>query len=364
MVSSKPIGIDLFAGAGGLSLGLSQAGFDMKIGIEMDKYSAETLQKNHKDMKVEPKDITTITKKEQIIQILDSADVKINEIDLIAGGPPCQGFSNSNRNTRSITNPKNELYKDYFRFVKFIQPETFLFENVAGLRTLNDGAVLRSIIKLGKLYKYKIQERTVNACSYGVPQNRSRIFIIGTKEKADDFFEIDSPTSVSTKQAINDLPKLENGNTVDEMPFSKYTGLSNYQLIMRENNGSNSHNNLVTMNSPLILKRYEHIGQGENWSKIPKKMMHNYSNLNNCHSGIYYRLKWNEPSIVISNYRKNMLIHPEENRGLSVREAARLQSFPDDYKFYGPLGYQQQQVANAVPPLLAKKIGIHIVKYG
>lgn len=169
--------------------------------------------------------------------------------------------------------------------------------------------------------------------------------------------------AVTVRSALDDLPILENGNAVDELKYSRDSKLSNYQKMMRKNNGNIVSNNLVTKNSALVVERYKYIPPGGNWKNIPPHLMSNYKNANNCHGWIYYRLIWDGPSVVISNFRKNMLIHPEQHRGLSVREAARLQSFPDDYIFYGPLGFQQQKVANACPPLLVEKIGKNIMKY-
>ena len=122
--------------------------------------------------------------------------------------------------------------------------------------------------------------------------------------------------------------------------------------------GCTNHN--VTNNASHIIERYKYIPQGGNWECIPENLMKNYTNRMRCHTGIYRRLSEDKPSVVIGNYRKNMLIHPKQDRGLSVREAARLQSFPDSYEFYGSIGFQQQQVANAVPPLLAKAIFLTI----
>ncbi len=356
MTSSSLTGIDLFTGAGGLSYGLSQAGFDMKLGIEIDPDSTSTLKENNKEVTVLQKDIKSLDPK----KVLKSTGLRKSEIYLIAGGPPCQGFSTSNRRTRSIDNPLNGLYKQYFRFVRAINPEVFLFENVAGLRTLHNGSVLNKIINTGKRLGYHIHWDILNSEEFGVPQRRKRIIIIGTKKKEVDFSNIKKTGTVTVKNAISDLPKIENGNSVCELGYPQVKRLSDYHKRMRAKTNGTVSNNLVTENSSLVLKRYKHIPQGGNWSSIPKRLMKNYYNLNNCHSWIYYRLKWDEPSVVINNFRKNMLIHPTQDRGLSVREAARLQSFPDHYKFYGKIGSQQQQVANAVPPLMAKKIGKNI----
>lgn len=359
MTNSLYIGIDIFAGAGGLSYGLSQAGFDMRLGVEIEPNSSVTLKENNKRMTVRESDTKRIEPKE----VINSVGLRKKDIDIIAGGPPCQGFSQSNCRSRHLNNPLNNLYKEFFRFVKVLQPQVFLLENVAGLRTLHKGVVLQDILNAGKKLGYYVQWDIVNAEDFGVPQRRKRIIFIGTKKKTSNLFRLKKSSAVAVRNALDDLPILENGNTVNELKYSRNSKLSNYQNKMRKNNGNTVSNNLVTRNSALVAERYEYIPPGGNWRNIPLHLMSNYKNLGNCHSWVYYRLKWEEPSVVISNFRKNMLIHPGQHRGLSVREAARLQSFPDYYVFYGPLGSQQQQVANAVPPLLAEKIGRNITQY-
>jgi len=353
MSTSKPIGIELFAGAGGLSYGLSNAGFDMKVGIELDPSFAKTLQENHKSMRVVQADI----RKTDPSKILKSAGLKKRDICLISGGPPCKGFSQSNRKTRNLENPLNGLYKEFFRYVKEIKPYAFFMENVAGIQTMEKGLVVRDIERLSKKLGYNLQYQIVNAEDYGVPQRRRRIIFIGTLSKQNDFFDIKKVTGPILKKAIDDLPQIENGNLIDKLEYSRQTKLSDYQYRMRQEKRREVENNKVSKNSEIVLKRYKYIPQGGNWSNIPAHLMKNYKNTSNCHSWIYYRLPWNDRSVVINNYRKNMLIHPEKNRGLSVREAARIQSFPDSYIFHGSLDSQQHQVANAVPPLLAEKIG-------
>ena len=358
MAKSTYIGIDLFAGSGGISYGLLQAGFDMRLGIEIDPNFAVTLKENNKNMNVVVSDIRVIDPTE----VVKSAGLRKKDIDLVVGGPPCQGFSQSNRRSRNLDNPLNNLYKEFFRFIRVLQPQVFLLENVAGLKTLHRGVVLQDILKIGEKLGYYVQWDVVNAEDFGVPQRRKRIIFIGIKQKTDNLFYVKKCKTV-TRSALDDLSILENGNAVDELKHSRNSKLSNYQKMMRKNNGNHVSNNLVTRNSALVVERYKYIPPGGNWKNIPPHLMTNYKNPNNCHGWIYYRLRWDESSVVINNFRKNMLIHPEQHRGLSVREAARLQSFPDNYIFYGSLGSQQQQVANAVPPLLAEKIGKNIIKY-
>lgn len=164
--------------------------------------------------------------------------------------------------------------------------------------------------------------------------------------------------------AIGDLPELANGQMDDSLSYkcsAKEAG--EYAQSMRKGSRT-SKQNYVSRNADYVIERYKYIGQGQNWKAIPEELMQNYANKANCHSGIYKRLNPNEPSVVISNYRKNMLIHPFQDRGLSVREAARLQSFPDKFIFKGTLMHIQQQIGNAVPPLLAKAVFEKIMEYG
>ena len=171
-------------------------------------------------------------------------------------------------------------------------------------------------------------------------------------------------TKISVEEAIGDLPILVNGQKDDVLAYrTPANEVSEYAQLMRQNS-EQSLQNYVSRNADYVIERYRYIGQGQNWQAIPDTLMQNYKNKNNCHSGIYRRLKANEPSIVISNYRKNMLIHPFQDRGLSVREAARLQSFPDTFIFKGSLMHIQQQIGNAVPPLLAKAVFEKILEYG
>jgi len=193
------------------------------------------------------------------------------------------------------------------------------------------------------------------ASEFGVPQIRSRFFVVASRQKVKHILpkrKVKKPVTV--RQALSDLPDLSNGANTDFLVYPR-TPRFKYAKSMR-NGEDGSTNHLVTMNAPHIIERYEHIPQGGNWEDIPQKLMKNYKDRSRCHTGIYRRLREDRPSVVIGNYRKNMLVHPTQNRGLSVREAARLQSFPDWYEFKGSIGFQQQQVANAVPPLLAKAV--------
>lgn len=367
MIGSKPIAIDLFSGAGGLSLGFEKAGFEICQAVEQSPHSAATYKKNHPKTDIVNADICELDPGDCLRRI----GLKAKDIAIIVGGPPCQGFSESNRRTRTTDNPKNMLFLQFVKFLKAIRSAYFVIENVAGLRTLSNGLILQRIVKVCNDLGYKTEYKELNSIDYGVPQFRRRIFIVGNRIGHDFLFpqahnDHKHLNIVTVRQAICDLPKLANGAAVDYLPYRLKgdSGLSKYQKMMRTNPTTSKvvQGNLVTRNSDTIVERYKHIGPGQNWEAIPVSLMTGYKDHTRCHTGIYYRLEWDKPSKVIGNFRKNMLIHPEENRGLSIREAARLQSFPDDYIFLGSIGFQQQQVADAVPPMLAYALGKKILK--
>lgn len=351
--------VDLFAGAGGLTYGLSQSGFISKIGVEYDVSAAKTLKSNNPETSVVVEDI----RKLDPIQVIETHEMIKEDIDIIVGGPPCRGFSVSNTRTRNSENPLNSLYQSYLEFINKIRPRIFVFENVEGFISYNGGKVLDDLIKKTSSFGYHTSYKLINAEKYGVPQKRKRVIIIGSDHQYNDFFDLPQKRKVKVKEAISDLPHVKNGNRIDSLPYKKNSNLSDFQVKMRTSQHQTVSNNQLTKNGELVLKRYSYIPQGGNWRNIPDEYMQNYANKDNCHSGIYHRLIWEDTSKTISNYRKNMLIHPLEDRGLSVREVARLQSFPDNYIFSGSLGSQQQQVANAVPPIIGTLIGNNIWKY-
>jgi DNA (cytosine-5)-methyltransferase 1 len=236
-------------------------------------------------------------------------------------------------------------------------------ENVADLLTFQQGCVERAILDWLRNIGYQVEREVLNAVDYSVPQKRKRVFFLASLlGHAPDFPEPTvKPTNYTTVwQAISDLPSLTNGHSVDEMAYAAAEPLSEYQKMLRHGSKAVVCNNLVSRNNDLVIQRYRHIPQGGNWRSIPDELMTNYADKNRCHEWIYRRLSEDEPSITITNFRKNMLIHPREDRGLSVREAARLQSFPDCFVFCGSIGFQQQQVADAVPPLLAKAVAYSV----
>lgn len=347
----KIIGVDLFAGAGGLSLGAKWAGIDVSYAVEFDKVVATTYKNNHPECIMLNYDIANVTKK----------NIPVPFPSIIFGGPPCQGFSASNQKTRTLGNPKNSLFKHFIRLVAELEPEWVVFENVQGMVSFQKGTVVDGIVSELKKMNYSVVKKIVDAVDFGVPQYRKRFILIANKKGILFEFPKNQPAKITVKEAIGDLPSLKNGEKI-EMSNYKKNYFSDYIKLMRENSEFPMQN-YVSRNKSYVIERYKYIKQGQNWQSIPKSFMKNYSDKSKCHSGIYRRLSYQEPSVVISNYRKNMLIHPVEDRGLSVREAARLQSFPDSFVFFGLIGAIQQQIGNAVPPLLAKAIFDRIMEY-
>ena len=349
------LGIDIFSGAGGLSLGAEMADVKIRYAIEINPSAATTFQSNHPDAKVLNQDIRNIS--------LNSFEDESKDVFIIIGGPPCQGFSLSNTRTRNMDNPNNMLFEQFVRLVKEINPKWFLFENVWGITNINNGVVMHMIMHCFESIGYKVFPKVLTASDYGVPQNRERFFMVGNRLNMEfEFPKPDISPKISVWEAISDLPHLVNGQKLDIGEYTvDYNKANPYQQLMRK--GSQyPRQNYVSKNNDLVIKRYKTIPQGGNWKDIPDCLMKNYTDKLRCHSGIYRRLIANEPSVVISNYRKSMLIHPYQNRGLSVREAARIQSFPDNFIFCGPLSHMQQQIGNAVPPLLAKAVIEQIIR--
>lgn len=346
------VGYEVFAGAGGLSLGATDAGIAVSCAVELDRSAAKTFAKNHPKTKVINDDIRN----------LDAAFFeKTSGPKILFGGPPCQGFSTSNQKNRTIANQNNWLFEEFLRVVEIIDPLVVVFENVAGIVHTAGGFFAETLSSRLEQLGYIVTAGLEDATNCGVPQKRTRFICVGCKTKRLSFSGANAQQKlISVNDALHDLPSLSVGDSRD---ISAYKSLpkSAYAQSMRKGlNECTGH--IVTKNADHIVERYGYIPQGGNWSDVPKELMSSYKDVSRCHTGIYRRLDPLKPSVVLGNFRKNMLIHPSENRGLSVREAARLQSFPDDYVFEGSIGKQQQQVGNAVPPLMAKSIFSNILE--
>ena len=351
--------VDVFAGAGGLSQGFLDAGFQLAASVESNTYAAATQRHNHGQRDYPPDIIDEPVEHIPVDRLLASCG-RFGALrpDVLVGGPPCQGFSRSNMQTRTLDNPLNHLFRYFLNLVSKLDPRAVVLENVADLTRFDGGSIADEIVLALKQMprKYSVERELLCAADFGVPQTRNRVFFVAFERGLRfDFGMLEKRTPVTLWQAISDLPDLENGNTVDELPYAQ-PPQNAYQHAMREHAGLKVTNCLVSRNGELVRKRYRHIRQGENWESIPDELMSNYADKSRTHHWIYLRLKQHDPSVTITHFRKSMLIHPLQDRGLSVREAARIQSFRDDFTFCGPLMHQQQQVANAVPPLMAQAV--------
>lgn len=346
ITGNKIVGIDLFAGAGGLTQGAKMAGIDVRFAVENDRFAAKAFQINHPNVLMINDDI-------QKVQGNDLTLEK-NLIKILFGGPPCQGYSTSNQKTRNRDNPKNWLFKEFVRLAKEVNPDWIVLENVKGLVDTEKGFFEETIRSAFEHLGYTCSELIPSAADFGVPQKRNRFFLIGSRSGIKVELRVQKARVITVGEALSDLPTLQNGASIDRLPYRR-EATHEYERFLRGALQSCT-GHLVSRNAQFVIDRYPYIPQGGNWANIPDELMGNYKDKSRCHTGVYKRLKEDEPALTVGNYRKSMIIHPWEDRGLSVREAARLQSFPDSYLFYGSIGYQQQQVGNAVPPLLAKAV--------
>lgn len=382
--------IDLFAGAGGLSEGLSEAGFHPLFANEIVNTYALTYQKNHCGTQVTTADIRSLDAE----AVRDELGLKRGELDLIAGGPPCQGFS-INAPIRSKNDARNHLFKEYLRFVDAFAPRFILIENVPGLVSFENGETLDAILTALNGLGYGADVRILGAAYYGVPQMRWRTIIIGCRgaELPNDAFPtpiyhapirpnftttyngkqlVQLPLSAleakftTVKEAIGDLPKLKCGDKGDLVKQYACEPFCDYQVRSRVGS-SGVYNHEAPRLSSINLERLKYIKPGGNWTDIPEDLLPKGMKLahKGDHTKRYGRVEADGLASTIltkCDPHWGAYFHYEQDRSFTVREAARLQSFPDHFVFYGNMAEQFAQVGNAVPPLLAKAVGLSIKK--
>lgn len=368
--------LELCSGPGGLSTGFMLArylkyGFFVAVANDADKNVSQTYMANNPDTEFVLGSLSS-EKIKKIIQDKLIYAVGTRGTDIVIGGPPCQGFSNANRKTRIMANPLNRLVFDFVEMVRRVRPFSFVMENVPGITSIQDGKMIERIIRDFQSMGYANSEYWIlNAANYEVPQNRKRVFVVGSKSPDKIVRPTQTRRNNSTKQhisaweALSDLPAIPPGSTAHGSLGYRRGAQNNFQKKLR--NGSNTvKNHIVTINGNEVIERFRCVPQGGNWKDIPKRKMSlkgTYKNTEDTHSGIYRRLAAAKPSVTITNFRKSMLIHPTQNRLLSVREAARLQTFRDSFEFHGPLHSMQQQVSDAVPVNLAAAVAKSMLKH-
>jgi DNA (cytosine-5)-methyltransferase 1 len=381
--------VDLFAGAGGLSLGFKMSGFFEPVAAVESNPKASDTYKANLGIKVFKKEVGKVS----VEELLRVANAKgFTSIDAVIGGPPCRPFTTANKGgTRwDIVRKENEElehpnWHDFWQIIEVLSPKprVVVAENVMGLKN-HDEVFSKFLDRLGKYYT-KIS-RELHAHCFGVPQNRKRLFIAGIKDFDGDPESIlpknpqaESIKKMTVKESISDLPELSNNST--KSPISKYLKgrPTRYQSLLR-GKCKVLFDHYTHSVHPMMAERFKYIPEGYNLRKawgerlIPKEAMHSEyylqnrkrkfseKTIENMHSNIYRRLKWDNVSCTITHVRKTVLIHPKQDRLISVREAARLQSFPDWFRFSGSTSQQYQQIADAVPPLLARAVACHLAE--
>lgn len=347
--------IDLFAGCGGFSCGFEEAGFEITTAVEYDSAIAESYALNHKQTKMIADDIGNVDN-EQVFTP--------NCADVIIGGPPCQGFSMAGARIRKngfLEDPRNYLFKHYFNIVKIIRPKVFVIENVKGIQTLKNGEIFKEIINIfsdpsnfdGQ--PYHLQYKLMKAKEYGIPQARERMVIIGSQKE----FEFDAILERAKANIIQQYPNFFAPITVwqaiSNLPAPTEDGFveglqpnNDYQVFLA--NGGITYNHTESHHSETAIARMARVGIDENYTVLNE-------NINSVHSGSYGRLNPDgiAPTITtrFDTPSGGKFIHPYENRTITPREAARIQSFPDSFKFSGSKTIICRQIGNAVPPKLA-----------
>lgn len=316
--------VELFSGAGGLSLGFEKAGFKNIFSVEYDEVISETYKYNFPNNKLivaDVKDVTNQKIKDMVAGIT---------VDVVIGGPPCQGFSLAGKNGRNfIDDERNYLFKEFVRFVSVIKPNMFVMENVARMASHNKGQTIKEVVCEFERLGYDVQYKILQAADYGIPQKRQRIFVVGTKGQR---FEYPKPKNeiMTVKMAIDDLPSLASGQTSD---IPNHTAMNH---------------------SRQMLEKMAYISDGGNRFEIPEEIRPKSGDIRK-----YIRYKSSEPAVTVTGDMRK-IFHYNQNRALTSRELARLQSFPDEFIFQGKSISVQQQIGNAVPPKLSYEVALEV----
>ncbi len=383
-----PTCIDLFSGAGGFAEGLRQAGWSILSGTDIDPDAGETFRLNFPESSFFEGPISKVKAR----ALLSDANLKSGELDCLVGGPPCQSFSYNNHQ-RSASNDRARLFQDYLRIVKSLKPKTLVMENVPGMLTIDGGRIVEEIKNaLGKL-EYECAIRILYAEDYGVPQARRRVFIVASRiGSVDKIFPAGThgpslkPSSgkanpyihhwefsasktkplVTVWDAIGDLPPLRNGKGLQTSLYRKKS-TSEFQRHVRTG-AKLLYNHICHNLSELMLERIGHVPEGGNWTDIPRHLLTAGMRRahKNCHTKRYGRLDRDGLASTLltkCDPHWGAYIHPTQNRTLSVREAARLQGFPDNFQFAGPsINKHYVQIGNAVPIPVARALGFSIAE--
>lgn len=324
--------IELFAGAGGLALGLEKAGFE-EIGlVEFDKTACETLRINRPQWNVIEEDIVEVSKR----NLLKEFKLKSGELDLLSGGYPCQSFSYAGKKL-GLEDVRGTMFYYYSEFIKQLKPKMFLAENVKGLTTHDGGKTIKTMIDVFEELGYKVEWKVLNAWDYGVAEKRQRVVIIGIRNDLIDKVKFEYPLPHEYKPVLRDVLQNVPDSVGAKYPESK-------------------------------RKVFDLVPPGGYWRDLPDDVAREY--MKSCYfmgggrTGIARRLSWDEPSLTLTcspMMKQTDRCHPDESRPFTTREYARIQSFPDEWNFAGKMGDIYKQIGNAVPVNLAKCVGESIM---
>jgi DNA (cytosine-5)-methyltransferase 1/site-specific DNA-methyltransferase (adenine-specific) len=344
--------LDLFCGAGGFSYGMDKnPDFHTVVALDFDEKAAETFKMNMPQAEVLVGDITDASVKQKVTELSKKAGV-----NMIIGGPPCQGYSMKGKKL-GLKDPRNFLFQEYLNLVKELKPELFVIENVKGLLLASNGWFKQEILKAIEELGYVVEYGVLNAADFGVPQARERAIFICSKGKKISLPKSGNEKHITVRDAISDLSYLESGEGDFEQDYST-EALSEYQKLMRK--GSKKlYNHKASNHKQVAIEKLKLIPPEQGKEFLPSEMHGNQK-----FKTTWGRLKWDDVSPTIdtrfdasSNGTNN---HPYLNRAITPREAARIQSFDDNFIFYGSKVYVRRQIGNAVPPLLAKALADQI----
>jgi len=343
----KNVVIDLFSGSGGSALGFQQAGYSIKVAVDIEKDASDTFRINFPDAEVFQTDISYIAGE----TLLNATGESSGDNTVLIACPPCQGFSTARRKSEGRLDPRNKLIYEFLRIVEEIKPYAFVMENVPGLAKGNGKTIFLDVLSNLQRLGYNMVYEIVDAPNYGVPQKRRRLVLIGTGDKhvrlmfpkkthckPQEVENLGLLPWVTVREAIVDLPALNAGESDPNDYMHRSSNLSELNLTRMKNTPADG-GSRTSWPENLILECHKKVAG---------------------YKDIYGRVKWDTPSPTMTGgcamISKGRFGHPEQHRAISLREAARLQTFPDNFKFSGNFGSIAKQIGNAVPPLLAKNI--------
>lgn len=360
--------IDLFSGCGGISLGFKRAGFEIIMGIDNNEPALKTFKENFPEAATYNGDISQLDP----FQVMEDLNLEQGELDCLVGGPPCQGFSkNVPARNRFFGDERNLLVTHFLRFVEAFRPKMVLMENVAELARAYQNGYTEIIIDELQRLGYHAEWDKLLAADFGVPQMRRRAFFLASRISNDslfpepthtanvndvDLFSYDISQHINVWEAISDLPSLNHGEGLDVMEYPSEP-LTYYQHLMRQYNDGLLYNHKARKLSDIQYQRISSISEGQGIKDLPEEIRPKSG-----YSGAYGRLWRDRPSPTITCWvfhpGSGRFSHPIDKRVITNREAARIQSFDDSFKFLGSYNEQARQIGNAVPPLLVKKIAL------